>query len=142
MTQPQTLETIAAGELGAKIRALRTQGYRMIQVTATALADHFEVTYSFGINCTLVSIRVEVPKSKPRVPSISSLFPAGFLYENELHDLFGLEFDGLTVDFKGNFYKTSVKFPLTSVEGPCTQAARGNPAVPVTPKTSAPEPAK
>jgi ech hydrogenase subunit D len=45
------------------------------------------------------------------------------LYENEIHDLFGVPVDGLAIDFKGNFYKTAVKFPLGSTKAPCAAPA-------------------
>jgi ech hydrogenase subunit D len=50
------------------------------------------------------------------------------LYENEIHDLFGVPVDGLTIDFKGNFYKTAVKYPFGSPKMPCAKPAAGEPA--------------
>ncbi len=39
-------------------------------------------------------IRVGVPGTDPRVPSISSVFPGANYYERETYDLFGIAFEG------------------------------------------------
>ena len=57
------------------------------------------------------------------LPSISPIYGCAILYENEIHDLFNVTADGLTVDFHGNFYKTSVKFPFASNMAPCPSVA-------------------
>jgi ech hydrogenase subunit D len=55
------------------------------------------------------------------VPSISSIYSCAFLYENEMHDLFELQVDGMVVDFKGNLYKTAMKYPFGSTKAPVAQ---------------------
>jgi len=57
------------------------------------------------------------------VPSISSIYGCAILYENEIHDLFNVKVDGLTVDFHGNFYKTAIKFPFGSTKVACASSA-------------------
>ena len=52
------------------------------------------------------------------MPSISAIYWCAILYENEMHDLFNVQVSDLTVDFKGNFYKTAVKFPFGSTKPP------------------------
>ncbi len=40
-----------------------------------------------------------------------------------MHDLFGVQVAGMAVDFKGNFYKTAVKFPFGTAKLPCASSA-------------------
>jgi NADH-quinone oxidoreductase subunit C len=56
---------------------------------------NFVLHYQFDCNGKVKEILVNVPKSNPVVESILDVFPcAGFLYEREIHDLFGVEFEG------------------------------------------------
>jgi ech hydrogenase subunit D len=57
------------------------------------------------------------------VPSISPIYGCAILYENEIHDLFNVKVDGLTVDFHGNFYKTAIKFPFGTNVAACPSVA-------------------
>jgi ech hydrogenase subunit D len=57
------------------------------------------------------------------LPSISSIYLCAILYENEIHDLFGVQVAGIAIDFKGKFYKTAIKFPFASVKLPCASSA-------------------
>ena len=128
MSQEQTLEIIPVETLVDRARGLREQGFRMVQVSATRLPEQVELTYSFDLNNRLTNLRVYVPAVDARVPSISSVFACVLLYENEMHDLFNIQVDGMAVDFKGNLYKTSVKFPFGSTKAPVVKPAPAAPA--------------
>ena len=86
------------------------EGYRLVQICATRTPEGNEITYSLGKDYDLLGLRFVVEDGK-EVSSISHIFPASFLYENEIHDLFGTSFSMLTVDFKGNLYRTGKKTP-------------------------------
>jgi ech hydrogenase subunit D len=122
MSPDQTIDTITVEALVERVRALRDRNYRIVQVGATRLPEDFELTYSFDLDGKLLSLRLLVPASAARVPSISAIYGCAALYENELHDLFNLEVQGMTLDFKGNFYKTAVKFPFSTIKAPATKA--------------------
>lgn len=115
---PEPIETIAVDTLLAQAKAKRDQGYRLVQISATKLPDQVELTYSFDLNSRLASLRLSLPNDA-HLPSITGIFGCAVLYENEIHDLFGVPVDGMAIDFKGNFYKTSVKFPFGSTKMPC-----------------------
>jgi ech hydrogenase subunit D len=119
MTQEPNIETIALDQLLDKVRALREQGMRLVQISATVISDEVELTYSFDLDDNLSNLRVSVPAVGGVLPSISGIFGCAILYENEIHDLFNVRVEGMTVDFKGNLYKTSVKFPFGSTKSPC-----------------------
>jgi ech hydrogenase subunit D len=86
-------------------------GYRLVAITCAA-KDNFELTYSFDKDMKLSNIRVILPKNDPVVPSITKAYFAAFTYENELQDLFGIKVTDLALDFKGTFYKLSMKTPF------------------------------
>jgi ech hydrogenase subunit D len=119
----QTFETIPIAALLDKVGALRKEGYRLAQIGATRLPEHLELTYSFDRDLRLVNLRLQIPAAEARVPSISSIYWCAFLYENELHDLFNLQVDGMAVDFHGHLYETAVKFPFGSTKAPVVKPA-------------------
>ena len=123
MSPEQTFETIPVETLLERVRALREQGWRLVQIGATRLPDQLELTYSFDRENRLANVRLALPGDQPKVPSISSIFWCAFLYENELHDLFNLQVSDLAVDFHGHFYKTAVKFPFGTTKPPVAKPA-------------------
>jgi ech hydrogenase subunit D len=124
---------VTAEALLQKVRGLRNDGWRLVQVGATRLPEQVELTYSFGFNGDLQNLRVALPATAPRVPSITSVYWGAFLYENELHDLFNIQVDGIAVDFHGALYRTTIKFPFGSTKPPQVekQSPAGMPARPV-----------
>jgi ech hydrogenase subunit D len=108
----QQIITINRTDLVAKATEMKNNGYRMVHVCATTLADSFEITYAFDKDYELVNLRVNLLKSDPVIPSISSLYLCSFAYENELQDLFGLTVTDLVLNYNGNFYKKKIKAPF------------------------------
>ena len=71
----------------------------------------------------------EVPSTPqgPSVPSLGELYPGAFMFENEMHDLFGIEVSGMTLDYRGGFYHLHIPNPMAETpEKPAkkTPAAR------------------
>ena len=122
MSQEQ-IELITIDALLEKVRAKKSQGCRLVQISATQLPGQIELTYSFDLNSQLANLRLSLPGEEPHLPSISSIYLCSILYENEIHDLFNVKVDGLTVDFHGNFYKTAIKFPFGSTKVACASSA-------------------
>ena len=131
----QTFETIQLQALLERVGELRKQGYRLVQIGATRLPEHVELTYSFDLESRLTNLRFQVLAAGARLPSISSIYWCAFLYENELHDLFNVQVDGMAVDFHGHLYETSVKFPFGSTKAPTVKPAPA--AVPAPPPAPA-----
>jgi ech hydrogenase subunit D len=126
----QTFETIPMQALLEKAGDMRKQGYRLVQIGATRLPEHVELTYSFDHESRLANLRFQVPADGTRVPSITSIYWCAFLYENELHDLFNVEVDGMAVDFHGHLYETTVKFPFGSTKAPAVKPTPAAPSAP------------
>lgn len=108
----EEIEIITVETLREKVAAKRALACRLVQISATRLPDQVELTYSFDRGGRLSNLRLSLRGDKPRVPSISAIYGCSVLYENEIHDLFEVQVDDLAVDFKGNFYKTTQKFPF------------------------------
>ncbi len=94
-----SLETVV-GE-AAKIKI---EGYRFVTMSCTELdGDSVDILYHFDKNLELKHFRLTVGKEGV-VPSISPVYFAAFLVENEIQDLFGVRFSGLAVDYERTFY--------------------------------------
>jgi len=139
MTSPaQVFESTDISSLLQRVAALKKDGWRIVAISCSRLPGSFEVLYSFDRDYQLFTLRLELPSDNPKLPSVSSIFWSAILYENELHDLFGIQVDGIVVDFKGNFYKTAVKFPFVSTKAPQPAAAAA--AAPAQPPAKAGSP--
>jgi ech hydrogenase subunit D len=118
MIQEQSMELVLLDALLARVRAIKQSGGRLVQIGATRLPDTVELTYSFDLNGVLTNLRLHLPGTESRVPSISSVYGCAVLYENEIHDLFNVAVEGMALDFHGHLYKTAVKFPFATIKAP------------------------
>jgi ech hydrogenase subunit D len=107
----QPISPVSVTRIVEEVRALHAAGHRLVQIEATRLETGYELTYSFDLSACFSSLRVTVADGEA-VPSVSGVYWAAFAYENEIHDLFGIDFPGLVVDYRGAFYRTRVKFPF------------------------------
>ncbi|MBF0619526.1 MAG: NADH-quinone oxidoreductase subunit C [Candidatus Omnitrophica bacterium] len=108
----QEIMDITLGELMDKARKYQAQGFRLVQICCTKLPDTLELQYSFDKEYDFKSLRLTLPDASTPVPSISGVYLPAFLYENEIHDLFGINVHGMAVDYKGHFYMTAIKTPF------------------------------
>ncbi len=64
-------------------------------ITGVDLGQEMELLYHFAYKYSVeISIGVRVPKSPPKAPTITDLIPGAIFYEQEIHDLLGIEFEG------------------------------------------------
>ena len=108
----QTTRKIAPGDLLREVEALNAGGYRIVQIGCTGMDDVYEINYTFDKDYELVNLRLTVGPGV-EIPSISGVYWGAFVYENELHDLFGITVTDINIDFKGTFYRTAEKYPLS-----------------------------
>jgi NADH-quinone oxidoreductase subunit C len=62
----------------------------------TLQEDEMEIVYDFNHYnsfCRL-TVRVRVPRSNPKIPTISAIYPGADWHERETHDFFGIKFIG------------------------------------------------
>ncbi len=121
---------IEAAALPERAKGLRAAGSRLALITAVALpvaaageAPAVELTYSFDKDGALSHLRLTAAPGG-KVPSVSGEYFSAFLYENEIREQFGVEFEGLALDFKGTLYKTAVRVPF-AVAAPVKKPAPG-----------------
>lgn len=116
MIEEQKTIAISPEQLVAKVQEKMSAGYRLVQICCTKLPESFEINYSFDKDFIFENFRIVLPNLEKSIPSISGVYWNAFLYENEMHDLYGVLIKGIAIDYKGNFYKTSVKTPFNSKE--------------------------
>jgi len=63
-------------------------------ITAVDVGSGIELLYHFACKDALVSLRTQVPKDNPVISTIVDVIPGAALYEREIHDLFGVHFEG------------------------------------------------
>lgn len=114
MSNEQKIIPIEPGDLVSRTTDYKNKGFRLVQISCTTLKDILELSYSFDKEYLLENLRISLPKGKEEVPSISGVYWNAFLYENEIHDLFGINISGINIDYKGKFYRTTVKTPFAN----------------------------
>lgn len=127
MIEEQNMSSTSSDQLCKAVSAYATEGYRLVHVTCAKIGTTFELTWAFDREYHYEGLRLVLPDSTVPVPSISHIFWTAFLYENEIHDLFGLTFSGMNVDYKGNFYRTGMTAPFAQSSVPASPI--GKPAV-------------
>jgi len=112
MFEIQEIVNIAVNDLLAQVKRLAAEKYRMVQISCTQIQDDFSLDYTFDKDGKFYGLRISIPVAAATLPSISGEIFAAFLYENEIHDLFGIKFSGLVLDYGGNFYRIEKKAPF------------------------------
>ncbi len=124
MVEEQEMVTIDKKELVGAAAELRATGYRLVQISCTTLADNYEINYSFDRDYRFKNLRLTV-KTDEEVPSISCIYWSAFLYENEIHDLFGIPVTNMVIDYRGTLYRTRVPSPFGLPEKPVEREDSG-----------------
>jgi ech hydrogenase subunit D len=109
---------VEVGNLIGKVEEFRDGGYRLVQINCSKVGDVYEINYSFDKDYVFKNLRITVI-ADTEIPSISGMYWGAFIYENEMHDLFGIRVKGMNIDFKGHLFTTAVKFPF-SIAPPST----------------------
>jgi ech hydrogenase subunit D len=113
MIEPQPTEVVTPQRLMELVAVLHADGHRLVQIGATSLADGgVELNYSFDKDGRFSNLRLPLAAGNLTAPSITGVYFCAFAYENEIHDLFGVDVKGNKLDFKGNFYRIAEKTPF------------------------------
>lgn len=91
---------ITTESLLKEVASRMPQGYRFVTITCLDAGDSHEIFYHFDKNYELTNLRLMLPKGQ-ELPSISGIFFAAVIVENEMQDLFGIKVSGLAIDFGG-----------------------------------------
>jgi len=117
MSETQEIILIEKNNLLGIVAQLFAEGYRLVQIGCTTLAGSYELNYSFDKNYRFKNLRFMVTTGE-EVPSITAVYHNAFLYENEIHDLFGLTIKNITIDYHGTLYRTAIRTPFSIANCP------------------------
>ena len=73
----------------------KADGWRFVQLMAVNTEEGIDLIYSFMKDGVLQNNKIEHVTKNDAVPSISDDFFAAFVFENEVHDLFGVDMTGV-----------------------------------------------
>ena len=107
---------VPLGDLLARVQTLKHEGMRFIQLCAEFPEGGIDLVYTFydETRDNALNLCVSLPENA-EVPSIQGLYFAAFSYENEAHDLFGVNFINMKLDFGGHFFNLAETSPMTVI---------------------------
>ena len=127
MAITQDFRSIPLDKLIDTCKERKNEGYRLAQLCPKLERDDsITLIYTFVKESEIINYKVSgIKKGVTEVPSVTELFIAAFVFENEAHDLFGVNIVGNLIDFQGKFYSfgEGVEAPMTIVT-PARLAAR------------------
>lgn len=127
MAITQDFRSIPLDKLIDTCKERKNEGYRLVQLCPKLERDDsITLIYTFVKESEMINYKVSgIKKGVTEVPSVTELFIAAFVFENEAHDLFGVNVVGNLIDFQGKFYSFAegVEAPMTIVT-PAQLAAR------------------
>jgi len=88
-----------------EVQKLKDEGYRIVTASCVDMDTEFMIYYHFDKQNNMKHLKIFSNKDE-EVPSISGVYLAGALVENEIKDLFGLKVKDLAIDYGGNFLIT------------------------------------
>jgi ech hydrogenase subunit D len=112
MSEPQEIIPIGKNDLVGVAARFFAEGFRLVQVGCSTIEHGYEVNYSFDKEYLFKNLRITVAPGE-ELPSISAVYPSAFLYENEIHDLFGVVVKNINIDYGGTLYRTAIKTPFS-----------------------------
>jgi len=106
----QNISAITKEELLTVSREFKDEGKRLGQICGTRIKNGTELMYSFDKDNILTNLKFSVTDEE-EVQSITELYWPAFIYENEIHDLFGVKFKESKLDFEGRFFRLAIPTP-------------------------------
>ena len=111
------IENRETQDLLAVVQDVKAEGYRLGQACATMAGDLIELLYTFEKDEELKNYRFTIDARSPEMQSITALYSYAFIYESEMHDLFGITFKNLGLDYGGKFFKIKEQTPWNPASG-------------------------
>jgi len=104
MIHPVTTETISerVKEFGTVEQVRKNRivqavlGFdRLITISTLDNSETFELLYHLiGPHRIIITLAIDLPRDKPVTHTVSDLLPPAGIYERQIHDLFGIVFEG------------------------------------------------
>ena len=106
-----TIEPMSMAEFVPAVLRFKMDGWRVVQICAARLPEGYELSYSFGREYDLRTLRLTVGEDET-VPSITQIYPGAFLQENEVAELFGVRIESMAQDYHGKLYRIAAETPF------------------------------
>jgi len=86
-----------------EVHMKKDNGYRFVSMTSVENKDcTIDLYYHFDKDYEMQNLKLTVDKEL-ELPSISKIYMAACLVENEIQELFGVKFDGKVINYGGHF---------------------------------------
>ena len=96
--------SVSLDDVIEKVAKKKVDGYRFVTMSCAELDENtIDILYHLDKDLKLINFRLTVPRNAT-VPSISPVYFAAFLVENEMQDLFDIRFTGLVIDYERTLY--------------------------------------
>ena len=123
MALERVFKETSVSQLPSLVNMLFNEHWRYVQTLCVNTENGIDVIYSFMKDNVLDNYKICGLQKGDEVPSVTDKYLEAFVFENEAHDLFGIKFTNLALDFGGHFYALSCKEPMTIIS-PEQKAAR------------------
>ena len=127
MQMAQHFEDISIDDILSVAECEHEAHSRFVQVLCINGEEGIDLVYSYQKTAdqgyAVHNYRVHGVKPEAHIPSVTKFYLVAFPFENEAHDLFGVQVDDIAIDFKGGFYKVAMDKPMTVIS-PAQKAAR------------------
>ena len=96
--------SVSLDDIIEKVARKKVEGYRFVTMSCAELDENtIDILYHLDKDLKLINFRLTVPRNAA-VASISPVYFAAFLVENEMQDLFEIRFTGLVIDYERTLY--------------------------------------
>lgn len=103
--------SICPADLPVKAMEMKSAGGRLVQACAVRRAKGYILLYTFAVADRPTTFSLDIDEDT-EIASISDIFSAAFLYENEMVELFGVKIDVISVDYHGKLYRIERETPF------------------------------
>lgn len=109
-------EPLELDELRRQAAYMKAEQWRFVQMLAANNDETgVDLYYSFMKESELRNYCIPAVSKETLVPSITDLFLAAFVFENEARELFGVNMGPIAIDFSGKMYDPAVDEPMTYI---------------------------
>ena len=104
---------IELSELLGKVTEMKSRKYRIAQICCSDNDGKFFIYYSFGskFGYKMETLKVCCDKDA-KIPSVTTIYPYAYLYENEMKELFGMNIEKISVDYNNRLYRIEKEAPF------------------------------
>ena len=96
----ENIQEIKKSEVEKNVRKMFDENYRLITMSCVDEGETFSVLYHFAKDYDMKHFRIKIGKQE-ELKSISDIYFCALLVENEIKDLFGVNVQGIVIDYNG-----------------------------------------